>query len=257
MRSPRRAVAWCGAQARAIACSAALVASLCAAVDVAGARPSTRAERVAAADAFARRTLTFDRQQRAAAPDALRALADRRAGAQDCLAVWEAAPTARRGDLGFLYFEYLSGALWTVDAPLFRSWITDLRRSKRIDRSPVLARAADALRAAYLVAGRVYTAVPDACATVTAWRDAGWSDAARPRVLAAVDEIVSSGLQTAGDDRVAVAERQLVRYARRGKAAAEILRVGVDEPDARVATHTGCDPVGALVLPDDYAACAP
>jgi hypothetical protein len=252
------------APSRAVACRiacfaalAALAASLSVAVAVAGARPSTRAERVAAADAFASRTLTFDREQRAAGADALRALAARRASAQDCLVAWQAAPPARRGDLGLVYFEYLSGALWSVDAPLFRHWITDLRRSKRIDRSPVLARAADALRRAYLVASRIYTAVPDACATVIAWRDAGWTDAARPAVLAAIDGLASGGSEAGDEDLVAAGGRQLERYARHGKAAAAVLRIGVDEPDARVATRAGCDAVGALVLPGDYMACAP
>ena len=109
----------------------------------------------------------------AARDDALRALAARRASAQDCLAVWRRHRRRGARDLGIVYFEYLSGALWSVDAPLFRHWITDLRRSRRIDRSPVLARAADALRRDYAVANTIYTAVPDACATVTRWRDAG------------------------------------------------------------------------------------
>ena len=245
------------APARAIA-SAALVALLLAAAGTpeAGAAPSTRAERVAAANAFAQRTLTFQRQRTAARDDALLALATRRATAQDCLAVWQSAPPARRGDLGLVYFEYLSGALWSVDARLFRSWITDLRRSRRIDRSPVLARAADALRRRYVTAATIYTAVPDACATVSRWRDAGWSDGARPAVLAAIDALLLD--QGTEDEKLIEAgRRQLVRYARRGGQAADVLGAGVDEPDALVETHTGCDAVGALVLPDAYEPCTP
>ncbi len=241
-------------RAQALACSAAVAVSL-AFAPAAAARPSTAAERVAAANAFAQRTLSFASQRRASDQDARRALAARRAAAQDCLAVWQAAPLGVRGDLSFIYFEYLSGALWSVDARLFRHWITDLRRSRRIDRSPVLARAADALRRDYLVASAVYTAVPDACATVTRWRDAGWSVAARPPLLDAVAKLVSG--QPLNATEIAAGAAQLVRYARRGKDAARVLSVGVDEPDARVNAHTGCDAVGALVMPDEYEACSP
>ncbi len=225
---------------------------LAVAVPAATARPSTPAARLAAANAFAQRTLSFDRQQTEAADDALRVLADRRRAAQACLGVWQAAPLARRGDLGLVYFEYLSGALWSVDAPIFRHWITDLRRSARIDRSPVLARAAEALRRDYVIANGVYTAVPDACAAVTTWRDAGWGEAGKPAVLRLLDQVVARSTPLNATE-IAKGARQLVRYARRGgKDAAEVLKVGVDEPDARVHSHTGCDRVGALVLPDEY-----
>ncbi len=239
--------------ARAIACATTVVAlALAAAAPAASARSSTRAERVAAANAFALRTLSFDSQRRAARPRALRSLAARRAAAQHCLAVWQSAPLQRRGDLGLIYFEHLSGALWSVDAPLFASWIYDVRRSARIDRAPVFARAAEALRRDYVVANRVYTAVPDVCATVTTWRDAGWSDGARPAVLGLLDRLLA-GASTLNATEIAKGARQLAVYApRRGKNAAPILKTGVDEPDALVATHTGCDAVGALVLPDDY-----
>ena len=183
------------APARAIASRAAVALLLAAPVAAlaappVAAAPSTRADRVAAANAFTQRTLTFASDQARGRDDALRALAARRASAQDCLAVWQSAPPARRADLGVVYFEYLSGALWSVDAPLFRGWITDLRRSRRIDRSPVLARAADALRRRYVIANTIYTAVPDVCATVSRWRDAGWTDAARPGVLASIDALL-------------------------------------------------------------------
>lgn len=241
--------------AQAIACCVALAVSLGAASPTASARPSTPAERIAAANAFAHRTLSFESQQRAAQEGALRALAAGRAGARDCLAVWQSAPLAVRGDLALIYFEYLSGALWSVDAPLFRHWITDLRRSTRIDRSPVLARAADALRRDYAVANPIYLAVPDACATVTRWRDAGWSPAARPALLDAIARL-AAGAQSTDDTLIAKGAEQLVRYARRGKAAADVLRIGVDEPDARVNAHTGCDAVGALVMPKEYPPCS-
>ena len=237
--------------ARALGCCTAVLVLLAVAVPAATARPSTPAERLAAANAFAQRTLSFERQQAAARDDALRVLDDRRRSVQACLSVWQAAPLARRGDLGLVYFEYLSGALWTVDAPIFRHWITDLRRSARIDRSPVLARTAEALRRDYVIANGVYTAVPDACAAVTTWRDAGWAAAAKPAVLRLLDRLVA-GSNTLNATEIAKGGRQLVRYARRGKLAAEVLRVGVDEPDARVNAHTGCDAVGALLQPDVY-----
>lgn len=244
------------APARALAGWLAVAIALLVLVPAATARPSTRAERIAAAEAFAQRTLTFKSQQTAARRDAELALVTRRAKAGDCLAVWQSAPVARRGELGIVYFEYLSGALWSVDAPLFRHWITDLRRSARIDRSPVLARGADALRRSYLLASSAYTAVPDACATVARWRDAGWAEAARPPVLGLLDDLIAAGSFGSQGAEIAAARRQLVRYARRGKAAAAVLEVGVDEPDERVNAHTGCDPVGALVLPDAYEACS-
>jgi hypothetical protein len=236
---------------------AALIAAACVvsiAAAPASAAPSTRAGRVAAANAFAHRTLTFGRARDAAQDDALRALAARRAAAQDCLGVWQSAPVVWRGDLGLLYFEHLSGGLWSVDARLFRGWITDLRRSPRIDRSPVLARAADALRRQYLVANTIYTAVPDACTTVTRWRDAGWTDVARPAILEAIDKLVDAPADPDGT-LIAAGARQLARYARVGEAAAGVLQVGVDEPDSLVESHTGCDAVGALVLPKSYAPC--
>jgi hypothetical protein len=242
-------------RARVIACWLALAVAL-ATAPAAAAKPSTRAQRVAAANAFAHRTLTFASQQTAARRDGARALAARRGAAQDCLSDWQAAPPARNAELGLLYFEYLSGALWSVDAPLYRHWITDLRRSARIDRSPVLARAADALRRQYGVANAIYPAVPDACAAVGRWSAGGWTDAARPALLTNLDVLVK-GVYAMDATLLAAGGRQLVRYGRRGKAAAKVLLAGVDEPDARVNAHTGCDAVGALVLPDDYKLCSP
>jgi hypothetical protein len=238
----------------AIACCVA-VAALVAAAPAVG-KASSRADRVAAANAFASRTLTFDRQQRAARARATRMLAARRAAAQACLAVWQSAPLRLREDLGLVYFEYLSGALWSVDEPLFRSWIYDVRTSARIDGSPQLARGADALKGDYAAADGVYRAVPDACATVTRWRDAGWSEAGRPPLFAIVAGL-RPGPGVLRDKAIDAARKQLVRYARHGRSAARTLTVGVDEPDSRVNAHTGCDAVGALVLPDAYPACAP
>lgn len=241
---------------RAIACCVALAVVSLAAVPAALARPSTPAQRTAAANAFAQRTLSFASQQTAAERDAKRGLAARRGAAQSCLAVWQSAPLALRDDLGLVYFEYLSGGLWTVDAPLFRHWITDLRRSKRIDGAPVLARAAEALRRDYTVANTIYTAVPDACATVTKWRAAGWTAAARPALLDTVARISAVG-RSLNLAEISKGGAQLVRYARRGTQAAKVLKIGVDEPDVRVNAHTGCDAVGALVLPDAYQPCPP
>ena len=71
-------------------------------------------------------------------------------------------------------------------------------------------------------------------------------------MLRLLDRLVA-GSNALNATEIAKGGRQLVRYARRGgKDAAEVLKVGVDEPDARVHTHTGCDRVGALVLPDEY-----
>ncbi|MEA2219826.1 MAG: hypothetical protein QOJ35_2452 [Solirubrobacteraceae bacterium] len=243
------------AAARAIACCVAVAVAALLAAAPAAAPASSRAERVVAADAFAARTLTFDRRQRAARARAMRALGGRRRAAQTCLAVWQSAPLWLREDLGLVYFEYLSGALWSVDEPLFRSWIYDVRTSARVGGSPQLARGAEALKGDYAAADRVYRAVPDACATVTRWRDAGWGEAGRPPLFAIV-----AGLRPGPDALRAkaldAARRQLVRYARHGPAAARVLSVGVDEPDARVDAHIRCDAVGALVLPDAYQPCA-
>lgn len=241
--------------ARALGCCATLLVVLAAAAPPASAGPSTRADRVIAANVFAERTLTFSSQQTVADVGAMRALAARRAAAQHCVTVWRSAPLDLRTQLTYVYFEYLSGALWSVDAALFRHWITDLRRSRRVDRSPVLARAADALRRDYEAANAVYTAVPDACATVTAWRDAGWAAAAAPAVLGKLSEVVK---RADGPDAILIdaGVRQVARYARRGKLAADVLRVGLDEPDERVDAHTGCDAIGALLQPDVYV-CSP
>ena len=94
---------------RAIACAFALVVALSVAAPAAIARPSTPAERVAAANAFAQRTLSFAGQQSDADREARLALAARRGVARSCLAVWQSAPLAVRNDLGLVYFEYLSG----------------------------------------------------------------------------------------------------------------------------------------------------
>jgi hypothetical protein len=220
----------------------------------AAARAPSHGERVAAANAFAKRTLGFDRQQRAADGRARQALATRRGAAQGCLAVFQSAPPARFEDLKTIYFEYLSGALWSVDAPIFRSWIADLRHSKRIDRSPVLARAADALRRGHASADFIYRAFPDACATVTAWRDAGWSAAAAPPALHGGGFVPPPGHGDAFAQERAGA-RELVRYARSGAAARKILRRGTDEPDERVHEHTGCDAIGALLFPVESGVC--
>jgi hypothetical protein len=229
---------------RRLACLTAL-ATLLVAVPAAAVAPS-HGQRVAAANAFAKRTLGFDRQQRAAGRRARKALATRRGAAQGCLAVFQSAPPSRFEDLKTIYFEYLSGALWSVDAPIFRSWIADVRNSKRIDRSPVLARAADALRRDYAFADFIYRAFPDACATVTAWRDAGWSDAAAPPALHGGGFVPPLGGDGVAQQRAGA--RELVRYARGGAAAGMILRRSTDEPDERVHKHTGCDAIGALLF---------
>jgi len=57
--------------------------------------------------------------------------------------------------------------------------------------------------------------------------------------------------------RLADASKALGEYAKNGKAAAEILEIGTDEPDARVHVHTGCDVVGQLLFPDEYKECPP
>jgi hypothetical protein len=218
------------------------------------ARAPSRGERVVAANAVAKQMLDFARQQRSADGRAKRALAVRRGAAQGCLAVFESAPPSRFENLKTIYFEYLSGALWSVDAPIFRSWIADLRRSKRIDRSPVLARAADALRRDYAYADFIYRAFPDACATVTAWRDAGWSDAAAPPALYGGGFVPLPG---SGDAfaLIQAGARELVRYARGGAAAAKILKRSIDEPDERVHKHTGCDVIAALLFPVESGVC--
>ncbi len=213
------------------------------AVTAAPAVASTRAERVAAADAFARRTLSLHRQIAAADARAVAAREARRAAAQPCAGVWQSAPAARLEGLRDIYFWYLSGGLWSVDARLYGSWIADLRRSKRIDRSPVLARAADGLRGDYAVVNHVYRAFPDACATVTAWRDAGWSDTANPITP------VAAAAPRASERGKREASAQLYRYS---KLWDHIGTFGIDEIDARVHATKGCDAIGKLLFPDDY-----
>ena len=237
-------------------CCCAVLATLLVAVPVSA--RSTRSDRVAAAKVFAQRTLSFGEQRRAASRQARQVLDAQRRAAQGCLEVWRSAPAARHGDVGLIYFEYLSGALWSVDAPLYRSWIGDLRRSKRVDRSPSLARAADALKRAYATAEIAYRAFPDACATVTGWLDAGWTEAARPAGLNAIYAQVVDFEPRSGATALVEAARQLARYAgRRGAAAGAIVARGIDEDDARVHAHSGCDTVGSLFFPDEYNGCPP
>jgi hypothetical protein len=219
------------------------------AVTAAHAVASTRADRVAASDAVARRTLSLHRQIQAADARAVDAREARRTAAQGCLAVWQSAPAARREDLQDIYFWYLSGGLWSVDAPLYGSWISDLRRSKRVDRAPVLARAADTLRNEYADAAFIYHAFPDACATVTAWRDAGWSDAASP-----IASLKPPALDEKRHERIIrEAAAQLRRYSRLWD---RIGTLGIDEIDARVHATDSCDRVGDLLFPYDYDGCA-
>jgi hypothetical protein len=227
-----------------------LLVTTAAALAPAAAQASSRTDRVAASNAFAQRTLTFFRKQQAADGRATAALTARRAAAQQCIGVFESSPAKARDELATVYFEYLSGALWTVDAPLYGSWIHDLRASRRIDRSPVLARAADALRIDYRFADLAYTAFPDACATATAWRDAGWSSDARP--MAKFEQLIVAYDERAHERVLSDASRQIRRYSKFGDG---IGGLGIDEVDARVHTHMGCDRVGELLFPGDYDEC--
>ncbi len=233
---------------RRLVCGAVLAAML-ATASAADAR-STRAERIAAANAFANRTIDLDRKLRAARGRGREALAARRRAAQGCLAVWRSAPRRVYDDLRILYGVYLNGAVWSVGAPLFGSWIADLRASRRIDRSPVLARAADALRPDYRFADRLYRGFADACATITAWRGSAWRNSARPAGFAPIDTVMREGLPR-DFEVVDAASRQLRRYARSGDRAARILNFGVDVPDYRNRSTTICDPVGELLFPDE------
>jgi len=206
---------------------------------------STHADRVAAADAFAKRTATLYRKQEAADGRATAAREARRQAAQSCAGVFQSSPNSAREELATIYFAHLSGGLWSVDAPLFGSWISDLRRSKRIDRSPVLARAADALRSDYANAAFIYRAFPDACATVTAWRDAGWSDAASPLSRLRPPSFNERRHEAILDE----ATRQLRRYSPLWD---RIGTLSIDEVDARVHATESCDRVGELLFGSDY-----
>jgi len=227
----------------------AVLAALLATAPAADAR-STRAQRIVAANAFANRTMDLDRKLRAAAGRQHAAVGARRDTARGCLAVWRSAPPRMHGDLRKLYGTYVNGGAWSVAAPLFGSWIADLRGSRRIDRSPLLARAADALRPDYRFAESVYRAFPDACATITTWRDGGWSASARPAGFAAIDFVARGGIRR-DYELIQNATRQLRRYARSGDDAARILSFGVDVPDYRARLGTGCDPVAELLFPDE------
>lgn len=218
----------------------------------ASAGASSRADRVAAADAFARRTAHLADRLAASRVRARRAQAARRTAARACLPAWADAPLSRRDDLATIYFEALSGALWSVHGPLFGSWVSDLRGSARVRRSPVLRRGAAALRRQVRGANEIYGLYPDPCAVVTAWRGAGWSDAARPAGLAVTDDL-GERFPEADARAVAEAAHQVAVYGRfRRRTVAELLSTGVDEPDALVTSGTSCDPVGALVAPSEY-----
>jgi hypothetical protein len=145
--------------------------------------------------------------------------------------------------------------LWTVDAPIFNGWISGLRRSKVIQRSPALVGAVDWLRVSHANADVVYRAFPDACATVTRWRDGGWTDAAREQALAPLHQPAAPLMIALQGKERPRAERELRRYARSGRAAARTLDVGTDEPDARVLFHTACDDLAVLLFPVEYRVC--
>jgi hypothetical protein len=206
---------------------------------------STRADRVAAADAFANRTRGLERQLLQADKRAVAAREARRAAAQSCADVFKSAPPMRREDLKTIYFEHLVGGLWSVDAPIYGSWVSDLRRSKRIDRSPVLARGADALRTELRLIDAGIRRFVDACAIVTRWRDAGWTDAARPSELTFSDGFQRGEIATY-ELRIQAARNQVRRYAHHP------VSIGIDEVDARVHATEGCDAIGKLLFPDDY-----
>ncbi len=225
--------------------STAVVLTLVAALLPAAATASTRADRVAAADAFAKRTASLYRKKEAAYGRASAAREARRAAAQGCLAVLRSSPNSARDELKTVYFEYLSGALWSVDAPIYGSWISDLRRSRRIDRSPVLARAADALRFDYAAADYIYRAFPDACATASAWRDAGWSPAAGPLTRLTLPDLNDRRREAIRQE----ASAQLQRYSPLWD---QIGTLGIDEIDARVHATESCDRIGELLFPSDY-----
>jgi len=223
----------------------------------ASAAVSKRSDRVTAAEAFAKRTLSFEAKRVKVEQDARAALQARRSAAQSCATVFETSPTNRREDLRTMYFQYLSGGLWSVDARNFRSWIGDLRRSKRIDRFPTLARAADALRRQFVVANVFYKAFPDICRTVIEWRAADWSLAGRRQALSGITGRIADPPRKGDQARLDSAVKALGEYAKNGKAAGKILDIGTDEPDARVHVHTGCDVVGQLLFPDEYKECPP
>jgi len=242
---------------RRLACCTITAALLALVPATAGAATTTRADRVAAADTFAKRTLSFEKKRLDAQKRARAALQTRRTAAQACLPVFRSAPANRREDLRTMYFQHLSGALWSVDAPLVRSWIVDLRRSGRIDRFPTLARAADALRRQYAVANIFYKAYPDICATVNNWQHSGWTDEARKTALAGIVGKLDDPPRS-GDPRLLDrAVTALRRDARNGLTAGKILDIGVDEPDERVHFHTACDAVAQLLFPEEYPDCAP
>lgn len=242
---------------RRLACLTVTAALLAIAPAVASAAATSHSQRVAAANTFAKRTLSFESKRKQAEGRARAALQARRTAAQACFEVFRSAPSNRREDLRTMYFQHLSGGLWTVDAPLLRSWIVDLRSSGRVDRFATLARAADALRRQYVVANIFYKAYPDICSTVRNWEHSGWTEEARKTALAGITGKVDDPPRS-GDQRLLDRARTaLRRYARRGEPAAKIVEIGTDEPDERVHVHSGCDAVGALLFPDEYEACTP
>lgn len=214
---------------------------------------STAAQRRTGALAFARISADTARDLQAGAPRAELTGQTRRVLASGCLDVWRGAPLVRREDLGDIYFEAIGGGLWTVDGPIFARWVRRLEASSAIAAVPLLARAVRALRRDLAGTDPLWRGFPHPCATVTAWRDAGWAAAATPaelvrsrRFLAAPEPERRFPGPVEGASMVL--EHEL---SSRAGAAVALLERRFDEPDERVLYDTrGCDPVAALVLDD-------
>ncbi|WP_354701974.1 hypothetical protein DSM112329_02319 [Paraconexibacter sp. AEG42_29] len=230
----------------------ALIACVAGGVMPSGAAASTVPERRAAAQAATRITFGFARERSAADPRARAAARARRAAAGTCLDVWQSAPKARIRVLGEIYFSSVAGARWSVDGPLVVRWITRMAASRAVMRVPVLASAVRAVRRATPTLTGAFSEFPDPCATVTAWRDAGWSAAAEPKQA---DELLAAG---ASFEAAAPAISRGRAFIRRyggpsGANAGDLFDGALDEPDGQVIDD--CDPVARIVLPDNVEAC--
>jgi hypothetical protein len=215
---------------------------------------TTVAERRAAAKTVIRLTFAYARGRDRVDADARRAARERRAAAQRCLPVWASVPKHHIEKAGEIYFTSVAGALWSVDGPLTDRWIDRLEGARSVMRVPVLAAAMRGMRRTLPLFERSLNAFPDPCATVTAWRDAGWSAAAAPDRFPGVDLEAATKVADAAERAINRGAALVRRYGGpAGANAASLFSGALDEVDSRVIDS--CDPVAQIVLPDNVDTC--
>jgi hypothetical protein len=182
---------------------------------------------------------TLKRQAARAQSDA-QVVRDRAAQCRDEFA---AAPAAARKDLGAMYFNAVSGALWQTDRAGYESWVRRLAPAARA--SSAWRGARTWLRSNVTAANRIYgAAVDDPCAVVEAWQANGFDSSHPPDDVTTLRRIVRT---THVSGRPPKAIGTLLRglgtaSARRALAA---LDRGADEPDSKVIRRG--DPVWAAL----------